>query len=375
MKYMIEELINNKCIQIGSFQLKNGSFSKYYFDMKNLISYPELLKKIGDELYSKLDDFDIICAIPYGGMPIATYISTKYNKPMIFLRDKQKNYGLKKTIEGQFKETDRCVIIDDVMTSGGSIENAINLLDDKVKITDVGVIFDRQQMNNVKLEVKSVFNKTDVVKYRLEKIKKEKNSDLCFAADLSDYNRLWGIIETIGHLIVICKIHYDAVDEMYRDTFKIKLNELSIKHDFLIMEDRKFNDISYIVKKQYKPYQNWIDMVTVHSLVNDDVIKYLSGVLIVANMSNNDYEFNEKAKKLALFNREKVIGFISQYRLHKDFICMTPGVSLTNNNIDDQNYRTTSHVDTDIKIIGRSIYNSKNVLNDTVILIGSVYIA
>ena len=78
---------------------------------------------------------------------------------------------------------------------------------------------------------------------------------------------------------------------------------------------------------------------------------------------------------MALFNREKVIGFISQYRLHKDFICMTPGVSLTNNNIDDQNYRTTSHVDTDIKIIGRSIYNSKNVLNDTVILIGSVYIA
>ena len=53
------------------------------------------------------------------------------------------------------------------------------------------------------------------------------------------------------------------------------------------MEDRKFGDISHITKKQYKRYENWIDMVTVMGIVNSEVVKGLSGVLLVANMSNN----------------------------------------------------------------------------------------
>ena len=49
-----EELINSNCIKIGNFQLKNGDTSKYYFDMKNIISHPELLTQIGDLIYGKL---------------------------------------------------------------------------------------------------------------------------------------------------------------------------------------------------------------------------------------------------------------------------------------------------------------------------------
>ena len=56
---LIETLIESNCIKIGNFTLKNGNTSKYYFDMKNLISYPQLLSKIGDLIYEKLDDFDI----------------------------------------------------------------------------------------------------------------------------------------------------------------------------------------------------------------------------------------------------------------------------------------------------------------------------
>ena len=40
---IIKSLINNDCIKIGNFKLKTGDFSKYYFDMKNLVSHPELL--------------------------------------------------------------------------------------------------------------------------------------------------------------------------------------------------------------------------------------------------------------------------------------------------------------------------------------------
>ena len=43
---MIEELIKSNCINLGNWKLKNGENSKYYFDIKNVISNPSLLRKI-----------------------------------------------------------------------------------------------------------------------------------------------------------------------------------------------------------------------------------------------------------------------------------------------------------------------------------------
>ena len=48
MDEIIDDLINANCIKEGNFKLKNGEYSKYYFDMKNLVSHPKLLSKIGD---------------------------------------------------------------------------------------------------------------------------------------------------------------------------------------------------------------------------------------------------------------------------------------------------------------------------------------
>ena len=162
---MIEELIKANCIKIGSFKLKNGEISKYYYDIKNLISHPHLLRKVGDEIYKMLDDFDIICGIPYGALPIATYISTKYNKPMIYARDKTKSYGTERLIEGEYKKEDRCVIIDDVITTGGSLQTEIQKLKDKVTIVDIAVVFNRQQNPRCSMDFKYLFCKDDMEKF------------------------------------------------------------------------------------------------------------------------------------------------------------------------------------------------------------------
>ena len=69
---MIKKLIDSACIQVGQFTLKNGEVSKYYFDIRKLISFPELLSQVGDALYLLMGDFDIICGIPYGALPLAT---------------------------------------------------------------------------------------------------------------------------------------------------------------------------------------------------------------------------------------------------------------------------------------------------------------
>ena len=64
---IIEELFKNGCIKMGEFKLRNGEISKYYFDMKKIVSYPKLLSKIGDEMYKHIDNScDLICGVPGG---------------------------------------------------------------------------------------------------------------------------------------------------------------------------------------------------------------------------------------------------------------------------------------------------------------------
>jgi uridine monophosphate synthetase len=356
---IITELINKDCIKLGNFTLRNGDISKYYFDMKNLVSYPDLLKKVGDEMYSYIDknNCDIICGVPIGALPIASYISTKYDIPMIITRNEVKSYGTTKQIEGNYKKTDKCIIIEDVITTGGSVQKTIDILKDKVDIVGVIVIIDRQQGFNCSVPVTSLITKTDIVKYRLKSIMEQKKTRLCFSGDVENTDELFHILREIGQYISICKIHYDIYNDR-DEAIKKTLIEYSIKYNFLIMEDRKLVDISHITKKQYKRYENWVDMVTVMGTVNSEVVKGLSGVLLVANMSNNNWDFTENAVNLARENPRNMIGFITQKRIDEDgMMCMTPGISLDTNNIADQNYRSATDVDTDVIIVGRGIYN------------------
>ena len=249
------------------------------------------------------------------------------------------------------------------MTSGKSLQETINILQAKVNIVDVGVIINRQQNPRCSLPVKAVFYKTDLIKYRLKNISYLKKSCLCFAADITDPVKLLNILDIIGKYIVVCKIHYDIINtNSYNGNFKEELINLSIKYNFLIMEDRKFVDISSIVTRQYSQFSNWVDLVTVHSSVSNEVISKLAGVLIVANMSNNVYDLTKKAITLAEKNPNNMVGFITQKKINcGDLICMTPGISLKSSKIDDQNYRSLDEVDTDYIIVGRNLYNSDNI--------------
>lgn len=354
---IIEGLFECNCIKTGAFTLRSGELSKYYFDMKNLVSYPSLLRKIGDEIYEliKTQGANIICGVPIGGLPLCTYISVTYDIPMIMVRNEVKAYGTSKQIEGNYKSTDKCIIIEDVVTTGGSLENVVNILKDKVNVISSVVILDRQQGHSVSVPINSLINKTDITRYALSKIMKEKKSRLCFSADIYVQDKLLRILDDVGPYIVICKIHYDCYK--HNNDLKFKLIELSVKHKFMIMEDRKFADISYIVQRQYKQFSSWIDLVTVMGNVNSMVLSQLSGALLVANMSNNDFDFTDKAIETSRTYPGNIIGFITQKRIYEpNMLCMTPGINIANNSVDDQNYRKVSDVDTDIIIVGRGIY-------------------
>ena len=97
--------------------------------------------------------------------------------------------------------------------------------------------------------------------------------------------------------------------------------------------------------------------------INDDVVTKLSGVVLVANMSNNSFDSTENAITISKTHPERILGFVTQKRILDDnFFNMTPGINITRHKVDDQNYRKKEDVDTDIIIVGRGIYNSDDIV-------------
>ena len=159
-------------MKVGEFKLRNGETAKYYFDMKNLVSYPLLLKRVGDLIYWDvilgMGGCDLLCGIPIGSIPICSYISTTYNIPMIMVRPSVKKYGICDNIVGEYKSTNRCIIIDDVITSGGSIEEVVEVLDGKVNLVGAAVIVDREQGYKCSIPVASKFKRSDFEEFQIE---------------------------------------------------------------------------------------------------------------------------------------------------------------------------------------------------------------
>ena len=202
------------------------------------------------------------------------------------------------------------------------------------------------------------------VRERLEKIIAEKGTRLCFSADLEDPQELLIMLEQVADYIAVVKIHYDILkfnEKVMREwRFIESLNMLKERHNFMVMEDRKLFDISYIIERQWKRFSGWVDLVTVHGFVNEEVLKVLPdvGVLLVCNMSNNDYDITERCKEFRERN-DNVVGFITQNKV-EGVMCFTPGISLTAGVDSDQKYRSLEDISSkpDIFIVGRGIYKA-----------------
>lgn len=141
-------LYNIGAIQFGEFTLKSGKTSSIYINLRKIISYPELLRNIADAIWEKIQacQFDVICGVPYTALPIATCISIDRNIPMVMRRKEKKDYGTKQIVEGDFQPGQNCLIIEDIITTGGSIlETASDIEACGLRVTDVIALVDREQ--------------------------------------------------------------------------------------------------------------------------------------------------------------------------------------------------------------------------------------
>jgi orotate phosphoribosyltransferase len=154
---LITSLYQIGAIQFGEFKLKSGQTSSIYINLRKIISYPIILRTVAKAMWEATRDcqFDLVCGVPYTALPIATCLSLDHNIPMVMRRKEKKDYGTKQLIEGVFEADQRCLIIEDVITTGSSIiETAIELENVGLKVHDLVVLIDREQGGKEHLEQK-----------------------------------------------------------------------------------------------------------------------------------------------------------------------------------------------------------------------------
>lgn len=158
-------------LQFGDFTLASGKRSSMYVDLRLLVSQPSLMQAAARAYSEKLDalDCDRIAGIPYAALPIGMAVSLASGVPLIYNRKESKSHGLGKDIEGLWRPGERVVIIEDVITTGGSIVSSVELFRDAgLVVEDAIVLLDRQQggvenLQEVGIRVHSVLALADVL--------------------------------------------------------------------------------------------------------------------------------------------------------------------------------------------------------------------
>jgi len=175
MKDRLLELIKERALFLGTRKLASGKMSNCYIDGKLITCDPEGLYLTGKIILSMLGDerIDAIGGMTIGADPIASSVavlSYLENRPVrsFIVRSVQKDHGMGKLIEGHLKKGWSVVIVDDVVTTGGSVLKAIKAVEEAGGVVrKVIAIVDRlegakESLSEKNIPLESIFTKADV---------------------------------------------------------------------------------------------------------------------------------------------------------------------------------------------------------------------
>ena len=144
-------LAKTGCVKFGVFKLKK-KLSPYYLDLKLIQSYPSAMNTVistyEDMAKNKIgiENFSRISGIPVAGLSFASILSYRLEKPFLYLKEAAKIHGREKKVDGVLSPGDRVLLVDDVVTSGRSILDAVSIIrGEGGTVTDSLVLIDREE--------------------------------------------------------------------------------------------------------------------------------------------------------------------------------------------------------------------------------------
>jgi orotate phosphoribosyltransferase len=158
MKNRLMEIILKKSFQYAEepiFKLVSGGVSKFYFNCKPTMLDPEGKELIGRLVFAKIRELEIsgVGGLELGSVPISgavSLISQLEGKPLkeFIVRKDKKDHGIPAKMEGEFAPGEKVVVVDDVITTGGSTIKAIETVENLgLRVAKVVALVDREEMN------------------------------------------------------------------------------------------------------------------------------------------------------------------------------------------------------------------------------------
>jgi len=153
MKTALGRILNRiGALKFGTFKLTSGEVSPYYMDLRIVPSFPDAFRRICD-LYVELirsdvgvDGFDRIAGIPTAGISFASIAAYHLKKPFIYVRTAERQHGRGRQVEGILLPGNRVLLMDDLITKGGSILKAAeSVRAEGGVVTDAVVLMDREE--------------------------------------------------------------------------------------------------------------------------------------------------------------------------------------------------------------------------------------
>lgn len=328
---MFSKLIHLGMIKSGSFTLKNGSQSNIYMDLRQLVNYPHLFSYLTRILYLEYPQLrDILSKsnsklipIPLGGLPLGFYLSYEEKIPLLMIRDRVKDHGTKKLIEGIIEPNDQYILIEDVITSGSSIIQALENISQHLPSRNMAAIIcicNRGGLEDLQnIPIYSIFTLEELQQYissylilspsndisyfkystkfsnKLYQLALIKQSNIILSCDFMTNNEILDCLQVIGKNIIAVKLHLDILESSNYLQFINQLNSLKDLHNFLVIEDAKYADIDSIMIEKIQHSQLAItkvaDAFTMHAIAGLSILngdKLGIPAIIVAEMSSSN---------------------------------------------------------------------------------------
>jgi orotate phosphoribosyltransferase len=149
------------------FTWSSGMKSPIYCDNRLTLSFPEIRKQIAEGLSELIrnhfPEVEVVAGTATAGIPHAAWVSDQLNLPMCYVRSKAKGHGKGNQIEGQVQENQKVVVIEDLISTGGSAITAVEALREAgcevlgiVSIFTYGLSAGEEKLAEANVEAKSL---------------------------------------------------------------------------------------------------------------------------------------------------------------------------------------------------------------------------